>query len=108
MPEQKPERIEYFSSAQRMVDFYAANYKAHKIISQGKDYIKFSTPDENVTLQVANLPIDPPDEHFTPPYQPGDDFMRVTLETVESNIRTAMKEGEPGITITIPLQEGRA
>lgn len=106
--EQKFERTEYFSSAQRMTDFYAQNFRGRQIRSQGKDFITIETEDEVITLKVAGLPTDPPDETFSIPGDTDNDFVNVTLGQIESHMRTAMKEGKSGVNLSIAFPGGDA
>lgn len=106
LTELKFERTEYFSSAQRMSDFYVNNFRGRQIRSQGKDFIVIETEDEVITLKVAGLPSDPPDEAFSTPGDANNDFVNVTLGQIESHMRTAMKEGKSGINLSISLPGG--
>lgn len=106
MPEQKFLRTEYFSSAQRMTDFYTQNFRGSQIRSQGKDFIVIETEDELITLKVAGLPSDPPDETFTIPGDVNNDFINVTISQIESHMRTAMKEGKSGVNLSIAFPGG--
>lgn len=104
--ESKFERTEYFSSAQRMADFYSHNFRGRKIHTQGKDHIVVETEDEIITLQVAGLPSDPPDEAFSIPGDTDNDFVNVTLGQIESHMRTAMEEGKSGVNLSIAFPGG--
>lgn len=108
MPEQKYQRTEYFSSAQRMTDFYTKNFRGRQIRCQGKDFIVIETEDEVITLKVAGLPSDPPDEAFSIPCDANNDFVNVTLGQIESHMRTAMKEGKSGVNLSIAFPGGDA
>lgn len=108
LTEPKFERTEYFSSAQRMSDFYVNNFRGCRARTQGKDFIVIETEDEVITLKVAGLPSDPPDEAFSIPGDADNGFVNVTLGQIESHMRTAMKDGKSGVNLSIVFPGGDA